>query len=74
MNGHESSAGGSNPATSGTMSGNHVIFPMEAEAFVQELITFSISDIGSSKCDLLNIAFHELKQYLHKHDVICVSV
>ena len=49
MNGHESSGHGAgrNPATSG----NHVIFPMEAEAFVQELTTFSISDIGSNKYD-----------------------
>ena len=50
MNGHESSGrqAGGNPAT---VSGNQVIFPMEAEAFVQELTTFSISDIGSNKYD-----------------------
>ena len=29
--------------------GNHVIFPMEAEAYIQELTTFGISDIGSNK-------------------------
>ena len=49
MNGHESGGRGSGENTTGTVSGNHVIFPMEAEAFVQELTTFSISDIGSNK-------------------------
>ena len=42
-NGHGSSI---NTATS---TGSHVIFPMEAEAYVQELTTFTISDIGSNK-------------------------
>ena len=49
MNGHESGGRGSGARENSTVSGNHVIFPMEAEAFVQELTTFSISDIGSNK-------------------------
>ena len=49
MNGHASSGRGS--GENSAVSGNHVIFPMEAETFVQELTTFSISDIGSNKYD-----------------------
>lgn len=41
MNGQNSTE----PATSG----DYVIFSMEAEAFVQELTTFSISEIGSNR-------------------------
>lgn len=50
MNGQGSSGCGTGGNPAG-VSGNHVIFPMEAEAFVQELTTFSISDIGSNKYD-----------------------
>jgi hypothetical protein len=49
MSGHASNGRGS--GENSAVSGSHVIFPMEAEAFVQELTTFSISDIGSSKYD-----------------------
>ena len=65
-NGHVGAGG--NPATSAsTMSGNHVIFPMEAEAFVQELTTFSISDIGSSKYDLWCTPKYPFTPHTHVH-------
>lgn len=46
-------------------SGNHVIFPMEAEAYVQELTTFRIADIGSKKYAATYIVHHAYYTHMY---------